>query len=351
MNMEERIKWIDIGKCFCIIFVIIQHLQSGSQQLYQFYSPFYLTSFFFFSGYVYKHKGSFSTHIKNKINQLFIPWLILSNLNLLLSAIITLQGQRNILKELFINLFQIRAYGDGLWFVAALFVAYIPFYFVISWNRKKMAIIISLLLSIISVLYTYFMPISLFYWGSNALPWHLEYIFQAMFWMVIGYYFKHSFEKIIDKENKLLMRYAVLAGYLILAYLPTRYFPIFLVIFLSYVRSGFGILSIVFVCKLIKQNKYLEFVGANTLSYFAFHGKVFVVIEELLSRSMGSYYIMLLSNSLYSSLMAIIVTILVVLILIIPIKIINRYIPWIVGKPQKSCNIKHNKIKDNNLRY
>jgi fucose 4-O-acetylase-like acetyltransferase len=333
--MEKRIKWIDIGKCICILFVIIQHLQSGSEQLYKFYSPFYLSAFLFFSGYVYKQKGSFRFTFSKKVHQLFIPWLILSNFNLLLSSVITLKGKRNIPEEIVINLLQIRGYGDGLWFVAALFVAYIPFCLVISWERKNMAIILSFLLSIISVFYTYITPKTLFWWGSNALPWHLEYIFQAMFWMVIGYYFKVYFEKYIDNGNTLIIRYAVWICYFILAYIPTIGLSIPLVIFLSYVRSGFGILSLVYLCKLINQNKYLEFVGTNTLACFAFHGKVFVVIEELLSRSMGDYYFMLLSNSLYSSLMAIIVAILVILLLVIPIKFINKYIPWIVGKPKK----------------
>ncbi len=48
-----RIEWIDIGKYICIMFVMLSHLQSGTENFAQFYRPFFLTAFFFIAGYVY----------------------------------------------------------------------------------------------------------------------------------------------------------------------------------------------------------------------------------------------------------------------------------------------------------
>lgn len=81
METRKRIEWVDIGKYICIMFVMLSHLQSGSEILTKFYLPFFLTVFFFLSGYVYREPVSFKEHFINKLKGLFIPWLIFSNLN------------------------------------------------------------------------------------------------------------------------------------------------------------------------------------------------------------------------------------------------------------------------------
>ncbi len=48
MAKTKRIEWVDIGKFICIMFVMLSHLESGSDILDTFYKPFYLTVFFFF---------------------------------------------------------------------------------------------------------------------------------------------------------------------------------------------------------------------------------------------------------------------------------------------------------------
>ncbi|MCD7812340.1 MAG: acyltransferase family protein [Ruminococcus sp.] len=220
MATGKRIEWVDIGKFICIMFVMVSHLESGSEVLDVFYKPFFLTVFFFLSGYVYKQPVTLKEHFIKKVKGLFVPWLIFSNFNILLSAVISLHGERNTLCELGWNLLQIREYGDGVWFVAALFVAFIPFYFIIKWNKPRWACVLSVVLSLISVLYSRQMNPEILPWGSTALPWHLEYIFQAMLWMVLGYYFRLYGEETFDKLNTLLNRAILWVVYLIGAYIP-----------------------------------------------------------------------------------------------------------------------------------
>ena len=230
-TVKKRIEWVDIGKYICIMFVMLSHLESGSDVLDKFYYPFFLTVFFFLSGYVYRQLSSFKEHIVKKIKGLFVPWLIFSNFNILLSMVITLKGDRNFASEFIWNLLQIRGHGDGIWFVAALFVAFIPFYFIIKWNKPKLAVILAFALSLASVIYTHLLPEGTFPWGSAALPWHLEYMFQAMLWMVLGYYFKNavarsgsSIEAVFDRLNTTLHRVILWAVYLIAAYIPNTLF-------------------------------------------------------------------------------------------------------------------------------
>lgn len=332
MATSKRIEWVDTGKFICIMFVMLSHLESGSEILDTFYHPFFLTVFFFLSGYVYRQPATFREHFIKKVKGLLVPWFIFSNFNILLSAVVSFREDRNTLSELFWNVLQIRGSGDGVWFVAALFVAFIPFYFVIKWNKPVHACVLSAVLSLISVLYSNLMNPEIFLWGSTALPWHLEYIFQAMLWMVLGYYFRAYAEESFDRLNTVLNRVVLWIVYLIVVYMPSvgGYWSIPI----SYLRSILGILAIVSICKVIKTNRYISFVGANTLTYFGLHGKVYAVIEAVLGKF--SLYSELLENVIASSIIAVVITFVLSLILIIPAMIINRWFPWVLGRKRKA---------------
>lgn len=139
MNVGQikRIEWIDTVKFICIFFVILSHLETNTPFLTTFYSPFFLTSFFFVSGYVYKPGRKFAKFLYKKIRQLFIPWLVFSVFDLLLSQVISFNTHKGFITELTWNFLQIRGKDDGVWFVACLFVAFIPFYFFIEWYENK----------------------------------------------------------------------------------------------------------------------------------------------------------------------------------------------------------------------
>ena len=128
--MNKRIEWVDIGKYICIMFVMLAHLECKTELLSIVYKPFVLTVFFFLSGYVYKQPTSFKEHIIKKIKGLLVPWFVFSNFNIILSSIISLKANRNWKEEMLWNALQIRTFGDGMWFVAALFAALKSFTFV-----------------------------------------------------------------------------------------------------------------------------------------------------------------------------------------------------------------------------
>lgn len=98
---------------------------------------FFLSAFFFAAGYVYKPNSSFGAFLDKKIQQLFVPWLVFSVFDIFLSQIITFNEHDNLLEELKWNFLQIRGQGDQIWFVAALFVTFIPFYFFVRFYESK----------------------------------------------------------------------------------------------------------------------------------------------------------------------------------------------------------------------
>ena len=337
----KRIEWVDIAKYICIIFVMVHHLEGESEFLYIFYASFFLKAFFFTAGYVYRHTNDFKGFFIKKVKGLFVPWLIFSTFNILLSQILSFNDHSDLLTEMSWNMLQIRNHGDGVWFVAALFLAFIPFYFLIQWSdgghkRKGVtAIVISFFLSVGSIAYTKLMNPALLPWNGVELPWHLEYIFQAMLFMVLGYYFRKEYEMKFDQYNTKINRICLAGVYLLLIYLPYVFgieFPVIIDVIYQYVRELAGVLLLVSVCKVLKTNRYVSYVGQNTLIYFALHGKVLSVLQTVLERIVPGVYAEILGNTLLANIFVIILALLMSVLLMIPAWIINKFFPFVLGR-------------------
>ena len=336
----QRIEWIDIAKFICLMCVMNSHLETNTYLLSLVFTPFFLTLFFFSSGYVYRHNYNFTKFLGKKITQLFIPWFVFSVLNIVLSQVISFNEHADFKSEFFWNLVQIRGKDDGLWFVSALFVTFIPFYFFINWFqktsvKKKYCVIVvaSLFLSIMSSYYYIAMDPTLLPWNSVALPWHLEYIFVAMFYMVLGYLFRTRFELFFDRYNTPRFRYAiwiVFLGTILLEYkIPSTGLRD---IAMTYVCQILGIMAVISVCKVLPANKFVLYIGQNTLLCFALHGKVYGVLQTVFKKFMPILYQNILGNLFASTLFSIALTFALCGILIIPIWIINHWFPFLIGR-------------------
>lgn len=349
MSHGKRIEWVDVVKYVCIIMVMLSHLETRTDIWSAFYTPFFLTAFFFTAGYVCKPKKNFKEFLYSKFRQLFVPWLVFSVFDIVLSQIFSFNAHGSLSEELKWNFLQIRGQGDQIWFVAALFVAFIPFYFFIKkyetisekviggGDSKKylIAIIVAWLLSFISILYTRLIPAERFPWNSTALPWHIEYMFQAMFYMVLGYMFRHNFEELLDRHNTSKTRIVAVVLYALIVFVPFLAqieMPIMVDIIFKYVASFIGIFALIMIAKTVKSNKYINYVGQNTLIYFALHGKVYSVIQTVLRRTATGFYSAVLNNTVASSIFCLALSLILSVVLIIPAYIINRWFPFIVGR-------------------
>lgn len=348
MGTGKRIVWVDVAKYICILMVMLSHLEARTDVWTAFYMPFVLSAFFFVSGYVYKPKEAFKQFFYKKFRQLFIPWLVFSVLNILLAQVFSFNEHIGLLSELAWNFLQIRAQGDGMWFVAALFVAFIPFYFFIKWyeaqsekitggryNKCAVAILIAWILSLISVLYSRLLPDGTFPWGSAALPWHIDYIFQAMFYMVLGYIFRQKFEVKLDKWNNGAVCMVICLIYLLLVFVPYAQeirLPMLLDVLYGYILSIIGTTAVVMIAKRVPSNRYINYVGQNTLIYFALHGKAYSLIQTVLRRVVGGLYAAILENIVLSSVFALLFALLLSVLLIIPTLIINKWFPFVMGR-------------------
>lgn len=343
--MSKRIEWIDFVKFICVFCVMINHLECHSETLYNFYYPFYLAGFFFCSGYCYKPLNSFKDLVKKKAKQLLLPWFIYSNANILISSVISIKEHDGLLQEIIKNLFQIRNYGDRLWFLVALFVSFIPFYYLVQYidedeKRINKGIVIAIIVFIIKKIYSNYVPYDMFLWGTNKLPWHIDYIGTSLLSMIIGYCFKKKYESTFDKNNSLFNRTILSIVYisimLLAYYINVRFDFIFFILY-ELIGQTLGILTIVAWCKKIRSNKYIAFVGSNTLLYFCIHNKFETVFEYLIKKTIPTFYNIVLNNDILAILFSIIFVLFVSIVLILPIEFINKYLPWTIGKGRKNA--------------
>ena len=135
----KRIAWLDIAKYICIMAVMLEHLESTTDELGCFFSPFFVLCFFAAAGYTHRACQPPKAFFVKKLRTLFVPWLIFSVFDIAVSQLVSFSAHESFANELLWNFLQIRGHGDQIWFVAALFVAFIPFYFFIELYEKRPA--------------------------------------------------------------------------------------------------------------------------------------------------------------------------------------------------------------------
>ena len=79
MEKAKRVEWLDVLKGILILFVILSHSYPAQGYRY-FFTPFFLTLFFFASGYTFSTKKNTKAFLQNKWKRLGIPFLVLGGI-------------------------------------------------------------------------------------------------------------------------------------------------------------------------------------------------------------------------------------------------------------------------------
>ena len=318
--------------------VMMAHFHASTDPLRAFVIPYYLAIFFFCSGYCYRQKEGFKDFVKKKCRQLLLPWFIFSNANILISRIHTIKYHRaGIVTEILRNLLQVKNFDERLWFIPALFVAYIPFYFVIRHYEEKKDLRFTLglcaFLCVLRKIYKAYMNPEWLPWKVINLPWHIDYIPTSMLFMVLGYLFKSRWEKDFDSRISIRNIAILFIFYLLVVYVPyysgaAMSWPIDLVY--DHFRHFVGLALIISISKTLKPNRYLLFVGSNTLIYFCIHNKFVTLLEAIAKKVLPFVYAN--GESWISGIFCIVMTFVISLVLIPPTYLINTYLPWTAGR-------------------
>ena len=329
INKPERVHWLDIGKGIAMLFVMLSHTIWVPDIYGQFFRPIYLSFFFCASGYVFSLKKNFKSFVVNKCRTLLMPLITLSIINFVSSQVISVH-EHDLKEDIIGTILQIRGKNDYMWFVACLFVAEIVFYYIVRFIKGNYKWIIYIL----GFLYSFVLSRL----GLGPFTWHIQTIGVAVFFLGLGYEFKHNEEKLKPFFNAKCL---LISGIL---YMMLMVFKLYVlndwetVKVNNYGSNLFVWLSVSLIANWfftqvivrIDRCRWLEFIGKNTLIYFAFQFKFQRIFEILVNKTRlinlpcSKWYISFISVAFEAVCLAGVAI------------IFNRYLYFLLGKKKQS---------------
>lgn len=322
-------------KGLCMIAVILNHV-SGLEFFWRLTYPFELAGFFFVAGYTFSLRDSFAKFLRRKSCTLLLPVLCFGFINACLSYYVKGGEFLSRIRDL---VFQRPGSWDDLWFVACLYVSEIIFYFVVRMvSVLKYRFILCVILSIGGYVFVQIHPI--------ALPWHIENAFIFLPFVCVGhiikiYSLKNSTFFCVDIQR--ILSFFMLSLSYVCIVLIFKNYPIDVHLhqygkFLVFMLSALIGVSVIFILSLLFEShhafillRFLCFIGANTLVYYAFQSKIISSLNVIGERMM--------ILSLHPYLKGLTYCLVCCLILIVPSLIVNRFAPFLIGRPfQKRIN-------------
>lgn len=213
-----------------------------------------------------------------------------------------------------------------LWFIASLYVYSLLFYWVDKVCKNHSLLLAGCILLIIAG------QLVVFVLRCPMLPLKMNYSFWAIAIMGFGKLYK-AYE---DRIDAIFMSWKLaIATFLLFVYLihetgvSINYFGN-ANWFLAVVIPFTGLHWMLYLSKHIIVNvKPLLFIGANSLVYFALHRQVLNAVEGVAKKVMAAFS---LEPSLFSNLSEVVV---IAALIVVPVWLINKYIPQVTGKGWK----------------
>lgn len=336
--IKERIAWLDTVRGLAFISVIYVHISLFCSDIMAVYTdPYFLTVFFFVSGYLCKNENSFTKVLEQRTRTLFVPQLLFGIFTITLQQLYTTQSDVLPLGEYILQLFwhcTERTGGHhGLWFVAALYAFSLVFYWLRRFCKDAQKLfVVCTTLFILNCLYA-------FYFKGPRLPWYLHEVGFGCFYMSLGVIYKESLESWIDRHSNKLILLIVTAVYVSLIFLYGKsisYSGSPLIID-AFVITLTGIYVCVYWCKYcFYKYSFLNYIGSNSLLYFGFHRKILVVVTMVFAKMYA------MSNINHSLVLDEVChwldTFIIAGLTMIPTYIVVKYFPWVTGKGYKLWN-------------
>ena len=323
---RPRLKWLDIARGLAFLMVIYSHLKYKDDTVMRYFTPMFLTMFFFVSGYLFKEGCSFAKVLEQRTRTLLLPFLTLGGVMILLSNILTFNAAKPPLSDEIKGLLFQNGHNQLLWFIAALYVYSLVFYWVERFSGS-----VDRLMAVCSALFV--LNVAYSHWLKGpGLPWHIMSSGYACFYMALGKFYKHHEAKIDARLGwrSLILIAVVYFGFITVTGVSCSFSGSKYIVD-SVALSVMSLILGVAVSKRFFQNsRFLLFVGANTLFYFAFHGKGYSLLQTVVEKVMS---VLSISHTFWlDEMLGLVIVFLDALLLIIPAMLVNRYCPWLLGK-------------------
>ena len=180
---QSRLDYMDLAKGIGILAVILGHVYKNTVFGTLLYS-FHLPLFFLISGYFFHYIPDFWVFLGKKLRNYLIPY---AGCSLFLAAFhfVYSKGDLASTGELLLK-FVVQKRYSTLWFLAALLLAEILFWFVCRFCEKNLKLLVFLCVSI-SVVFMLFDNIT-----GISLYWNLDTAFIVLLYLSVGYALKEK---------------------------------------------------------------------------------------------------------------------------------------------------------------
>ena len=323
-SRAERLSWLDVLKGIGIILVVIGHVYSNRTVFNWLYS-FHMPLFFLAAGWVYKEK-SVLTDIKRRIQTIVVPYFSFGLLVLLYWQVIERRFRNSdmsfmdSLLGLFSGCYDNLDFNVHLWFLPCFFVTVALFNILVNLGGKKIAYIVSALMSLIYVV----LPMPELFWGLNR-------VFKYIGFYALGVALAGQIKAGQVAERKItsggIAIILIVLNFILAFYGLTRGL-------MWFVTAIIGVVGVGLMAMLINQNRLLQYLGRISLMVLCIHGPVYRIVVKIVSIPLHMSTDVVRENLL----LALIVVAITLAICSIAYEVIIRIAPWMVGK-------RHNKAK------
>lgn len=340
MLAQNRIAWVDYAKFIGIFLVVLGHTAIPTQAV-NFIYAFHMPLFFFLSGYLFVAEkfSSLSFFVKHRFSQLIVPYLCFSLITYLFWLFAgrkfgsDAEADISVLTPL-LGIFYATdtdnylIHCGSLWFLPCLFLVEIIYFF----SRSRVGYLFLLLIFILAA---YFNNLNRHF----LLPWSFDAALTGLVFYTIGNNSKTFLARISDLHIsfKVLVTITFL---ILLVFLSTfngradmgsnSYHNFLLFILTALAGICASIIFSALLADLTGPRQVIVFFAKATLVILAFHSIAGSLIKAVLHFGL-KIRIEFLEDDLFLNILFSIAS----LIVLIPVNIlINKYLPFMIGRPQ-----------------
>lgn len=336
---KKRVQWVDSAKGLCILFVVVSHFGVNGHILCPFYQYFFLPLFFLLSGFVYKETDTIS-FIKRLARGLLVPLICFTIIYRVATVSFFNSFHNGPFGESLNTIINDIVFGESFWFINCLIIIQIIWQ-VISRFILRLSIPWHTLFSlcVISILF-----MTKHNWGGHF-PWNIDTaIWSTGFYSLgvalkrvyrAGYeaYTVHNSARSLSVLALLVYIFAAYSTYSIVGSCDIHYNIFGKVPILYYLLSITATGTVLAFFQVFKVGNLLSLLGQHTLVIYFLQGHAYLIVEKLIN-------MFRLANIVdsFPNLFTIIISILVCFICTAISLLLNRYIPFLVGKRRKRKN-------------
>ncbi len=273
--MNERIKWIDVVKCFGIFGIYLLHFGELAGRSYSFALSHMVAMFFLAAGCMenYNKETNFLKYFVKKIKTIMIPFWVFALIAGIVTLIYTNQDfsfVKGMVKEVGLGVIRNTYAAATLWFLTCLFVMQLMFFFIKKIHLKALMIVLCLVLYLISISVMNPSPL----WNPSW-PYNVDSAISYLIYYAIGYVIFPYVVKLFQLDTKgkkigFFVSGVIAIWYAVLNYMgidPFSYIgmPEVFIVFIPVINSVIVTWAFFVIARMLEDVDIFSEIGKNSL--------------------------------------------------------------------------------------